>query len=35
MAELTINPADIRKALNDFVDSYKPSDAPTQEVGHV
>lgn len=35
MAELTINPADIRKALNDFVDSYKPSEAPTQEVGHV
>ncbi len=25
----------IRKALDDFVDSYKPSDTPTQEVGHV
>ena len=28
MAELTINPASIKKALNDFVDSYKPSDVP-------
>ncbi len=35
MAELTIDPATIRKALDDFVDSYKPSDTPTQEVGHV
>jgi F-type H+-transporting ATPase subunit alpha len=35
MAELTINPASIRKALDDFVDSYKPSDTPTQEVGYV
>lgn len=35
MAELTIDPATIRKALGDFVDSYKPSDTPTQEVGHV
>ncbi len=32
MAELTIDPATIRKALDDFVDSYKPSDTPTQEV---
>ena len=31
MAELTIDPATIRKALDDFVDSYKPSDTPTQE----
>lgn len=35
MAELTINPASIRKALNDFASSYKPSDTPAQEVGHV
>lgn len=35
MAELTIDPATIRKALDDFVDSYKPSDTPTAEVGHV
>ena len=35
MAELTIDPATIRKALDDFVDSYKPSDTPPQEVGHV
>ena len=35
MAELTIDPATIRKALDDFVDSYKPTDTPTQEVGHV
>lgn len=35
MAELTINPASIKKALNDFVDSYKPSDVPAQEVGRV
>ncbi len=32
MAELTIDPASIRKALDDFVASYKPSDTPTQEV---
>ena len=31
MAELTIDPASIRKALDDFVSSYKPSDTPTQE----
>ena len=35
MAELTIDPATIRKALDDFVESYKPSDTPTQEVGYV
>ncbi|NEG70321.1 F0F1 ATP synthase subunit alpha [Bifidobacterium choloepi] len=35
MAELTIDPATIRKALDDFVDSYKPSETPTAEVGHV
>ncbi|WEV52763.1 F0F1 ATP synthase subunit alpha [Bifidobacterium sp. ESL0798] len=35
MAELTIDPASVRKALDDFVDSYKPSDTPTQEVGFV
>ena len=26
MAELTIDPASIRKALDDFVSSYKPSE---------
>ena len=35
MAELEINPASIRKALDDFVDSYEPSATPTEEVGHV
>ena len=30
MAELTIDPAAVRKALDDFVESYKPSDNPTQ-----
>lgn len=31
MAELTIDPASIRKALDDFVSSYKPSDTPTRK----
>ncbi|KFJ08266.1 F0F1 ATP synthase subunit alpha [Bifidobacterium tsurumiense] len=35
MAELTIDPTTIRKALDEFVDAYKPSDTPTQEVGYV
>lgn len=35
MAELTIDPAAIRDALEEFVGSYKPSDTPTQEVGMV
>ena len=35
MAELTIDPASVRKALDDFVSSYQPSDTPTQEVGYV
>ncbi|MBR2553315.1 MAG: F0F1 ATP synthase subunit alpha [Aeriscardovia sp.] len=35
MAELEINPASIRKALDDFVDSYEPSATPTEEVGYV
>ena len=35
MAELTIDPAAIRQALDNFVESYKPSDTPTAEVGHV
>ncbi|PLS31484.1 ATP synthase subunit alpha [Bifidobacterium margollesii] len=35
MAELTIDPAAIRQALDQFVESYKPSDTPTQEVGYV
>ena len=28
MAELTIDPTTIRKALDEFVESYKPSDTP-------
>ncbi|MCI1219553.1 MAG: F0F1 ATP synthase subunit alpha [Bifidobacterium sp.] len=35
MAELTIDPAAIRKALDEFVEAYRPSDTPTQEVGYV
>ena len=35
MAELTIDPAAIRQALDEFVESYKPSDNPAQEVGYV
>lgn len=35
MAELTIDPAAVRKVLDDFVESYQPSDSPTQEVGRV
>ncbi|MEK0306079.1 F0F1 ATP synthase subunit alpha [Bifidobacterium favimelis] len=35
MAQLTIDPAVVRKALDDFVETYKPSDTPTQEVGYV
>ena len=35
MAELTIDPASVRKALDDFVSSYRPSDTPSQEVGYV
>ncbi len=35
MAELTINPDDIRKALGDFAKSYEPSKSSVIEVGHV
>lgn len=35
MAELTIDPAAVRKVLDDFVESYQPSDSPTREVGRV
>lgn len=35
MAELTINPDDIRDALKDFAKSYDPGSAATTEVGHV
>ena len=35
MAELTINPDDIRKALGDFAKSYEPTGAKAKEVGHV
>jgi len=35
MAELTINPAEIRDALKKFASSYDPGTAATSEVGHV
>ena len=35
MAELTIDPATIRKALDDFVESYKPSDPPDKVIASV
>jgi len=35
MAELTINPDEIRDALKDFAKSYKPGAASSTEVGHV
>jgi F-type H+-transporting ATPase subunit alpha len=35
MSELKINPNEIRDALNDFVSSYEPSSADSQEVGYV
>ncbi len=35
MAELTINPDEIRDALKDFAKSYKPGAASKTEVGHV
>ena len=35
MAELTIQPDDIRAALDSFVNSYEPKTAVTEEVGHV
>jgi F-type H+-transporting ATPase subunit alpha len=35
MAELTINPDEIRDALKDFAKSYDPGTAATSEVGHV
>ena len=35
MAELTIQPEDIRAALDSFVNSYEPGEAATEEVGHV
>ncbi|PJJ61584.1 F0F1 ATP synthase subunit alpha [Compostimonas suwonensis] len=35
MAELRISPDEIRDALKDFVDSYEPKGASTEEVGYV
>lgn len=35
MAELNIAPEAIRSALNDFVESYEPTRASIEEVGHV
>ena len=35
MAEITINPEEIRDALNEFASSYDPGSATTTEVGHV
>ncbi|TRW43410.1 F0F1 ATP synthase subunit alpha [Georgenia yuyongxinii] len=35
MAELTIRPEEIRAALDSFVSSYEPTQAASEEVGHV
>ncbi|ADH92120.1 F0F1 ATP synthase subunit alpha [Arcanobacterium haemolyticum] len=35
MAEVTIQPDDIRSALDNFVNSYEPAKASSEEVGHV
>ena len=35
MAELTIQPEEIRAALDSFVSSYEPAKAASEEVGHV
>ena len=35
MAEMTIDPAVVRKALDQFVESYQPTNTPTEEVGYV
>ncbi|MDU5063134.1 MAG: F0F1 ATP synthase subunit alpha, partial [Actinomyces sp.] len=35
MAELSISSEEIRSALDSFVDSYKPTQAAVEEVGHV
>ncbi|GAA4288479.1 F0F1 ATP synthase subunit alpha [Georgenia daeguensis] len=35
MAELTIRPEEIRAALDSFVSSYEPTQAVSEEVGHV
>ena len=35
MAELSIDPTTIREALDNFVEAYKPSQTPTQEIGYV
>ena len=35
MAELTIRPEEIRSALNEFAESYKPAEVAAEEVGHV
>lgn len=35
MAEVTIQPDEIRAALDSFVSSYEPAKAASEEVGHV
>ncbi|WP_175956043.1 F0F1 ATP synthase subunit alpha [Schaalia sp. Marseille-Q2122] len=35
MADLSISPEEIRAALDSFVDSYRPSEVATEEVGYV
>ena len=35
MAELTIRSEEIRSALNEFAESYKPAEVAAEEVGHV
>lgn len=35
MADLSISPEEIRGALDSFMESYRPADVATEEVGHV
>lgn len=35
MADLSISPEEIRSALDSFMDSYRPSQVATEEIGHV
>ncbi|MDC4232857.1 F0F1 ATP synthase subunit alpha [Actinomyces sp. B33] len=35
MADLSISPEEIRGALDSFMDSYRPSEVATEEIGHV
>ena len=35
MADLSISPEEIRGALDSFMESYRPAQVATEEVGHV